>query len=104
MLALASVLAVAIPTFVLAMTQAGRGLEAPDVDHVAISRELVEDLAAKRFDMVEQHFNESVAQVLPAEMLRATWGKMISDLGRIRLNQVGRARAEARLGLCLCNV
>jgi hypothetical protein len=81
MLALASVLAVAIPTFVLAMTQAGRGLEAPDVDHVAISRELVEDLAAKRFDMVEQHFNESVAQVLPAEMLRATWGKMISDLG-----------------------
>ncbi len=81
MLALVSVLALAPPTIILAMAQAGRSLKAPDVDHVAVARELVADLAAKRFDVVEQHFNESVTQLLPTEMLRATWGKMISDLG-----------------------
>jgi dienelactone hydrolase len=74
-------LALAAPPGTFARRQAGQIRPAQQVDHVAMARELVADLAAQRFDLVEQNFNQSVAQLLPQDKLRDAWGKMTTDLG-----------------------
>jgi uncharacterized protein len=76
-----SALALAAPPGTFARTEAGQIRPAQQVDHVAMARELVADLAAQRFGLVEQNFNQSVAQLLPQDKLRDAWGKMTADLG-----------------------
>jgi hypothetical protein len=74
-------LALASPPGTFARTQASQIHPTEHEDHVAVVRELVADLAAQRFDLVEQSFNQSVAQLLPQDKLRDAWGKMTTDLG-----------------------